>query len=76
MHDLDASELRDERRGISGLDFLERVGGTDACPIHRYSFPEQDLDVRSAEEAIMEGGDRLGAFESVEPARRLSLIHI
>lgn len=35
---LPAEDLRDEKCALADLEFIERVGGTDACPIHRYKF--------------------------------------
>ena len=44
--DLSAEDLLEERNAVSGLRFVDAVGGTAKAPIHRYSFPEQDTDVR------------------------------
>lgn len=70
LAELDSEELLLEKQAVSGLDFLERVGGTDKCPIHRYTFPEQDLDIRPPVEAMLSGGDKLGDIQEIDPARR------
>ena len=46
--DLAADDLVDERAGLSGLEFLETVGGTAKCPVDRYRFPPQRSRQRSA----------------------------
>jgi uncharacterized protein len=45
LRDLQSDDLLDEKSGLSGLTFMETVGGTAKCPIHRYSFPEQECDI-------------------------------
>jgi hypothetical protein len=52
---LSAEELVDERVGLSGLTFIESVGGTAKAPIHRYHFPPQDTDLRGDED-LRQGG--------------------
>ena len=44
---LSDEELFEERYAIAGLEFVKGMeGGTPACPIDRYRFPAQDLQVR------------------------------
>lgn len=40
-------ELFDESVGLAGLEFVERVGGTDRAPVHRYRFPKQETKIRA-----------------------------
>ncbi|MXV73889.1 TM0106 family RecB-like putative nuclease [Candidatus Poribacteria bacterium] len=47
--DLSAEELMDERTGLSGLTFVNEVGGTERAPIHRYKFPPQENEFRGGE---------------------------
>ncbi len=39
-------ELLDETAALSGLEFVTRVGGTAAAPVHRYRFPAQETRIR------------------------------
>lgn len=54
-------ELLDARAGLAGLSF---VGVTEdgAAPVHRYSFPPQETDLRSAALLYTPGGDVLGSL--------------
>jgi predicted RecB family nuclease len=45
LRDLTDAELMDERAGIAGLSFVERVPGQGKTPTDRYRFPPQDTDV-------------------------------
>jgi hypothetical protein len=57
---LSADELLDERVGLSGLTFIGFVGGSAKRPIHRYSFPPQDTDLRGDEDLRRLGGEKFG----------------
>ena len=57
LSDLSAEDLRDERAGLSGLNFVGMVGGKPQTPIHRYSFPPQETELRGGEELKSLGGD-------------------
>ncbi|MEQ3650971.1 TM0106 family RecB-like putative nuclease [Hyphomonas sp.] len=65
LKELTAEELLGERAGLSGLAFVDVVGGTDRAPIHRYSFAPQEYDVRDGDDLIQEGGDKFGKVEQV-----------
>jgi hypothetical protein len=56
LADLSADELLDERAGLSGLVFIDAVGGTAKAPIHRYRFPPQETEIRGGEELRNLGG--------------------
>ncbi len=59
LHDLDADDLREERKAIAGLAFDCTVSERRGIPVHRYLYPEQ--------EAALEPGDGLyevGVIES------------
>ena len=62
---LSAEELTDERTGISGLSFGEEKGGTDQAPIHRYTFPPQESDIREGDSLRRDGGDMLGTTVNI-----------
>jgi hypothetical protein len=55
----------DERSALSGLAFIELVGGTAKAPIHRYSFPAQDTDLRGDEDLRSLGGERFGKVDAI-----------
>lgn len=65
LADLSAEELLEERAGLSGLVFVDVVGGTAKAPIHRYRFPPQETEIRGGEELRHIGGDKLGKVEAV-----------
>lgn len=62
---LSAEELLDEKAGLSGLAFVENVGGTPKAPIHRYKFPAQETDVRKKNTMSSMGGAKYGAVEAI-----------
>ena len=65
LSDLSADDLLDERAGLSGLSFIETVGGTAKAPIHRYGFPPQDTDFRGEEDLRNVGGAKFGKVEAI-----------
>lgn len=56
LQELDALELLEDKSGISGLTFMGEVGGTAKCPIHRYQFIPQEIDVKTTSDVYIEGG--------------------
>ena len=68
--DLSAEELLEERAALSGLTFIGAVGGTAKAPIHRYSFPLQDTDLRGDEDLRSLGGARFGKVEAISLEHR------
>ncbi|QMV02894.1 TM0106 family RecB-like putative nuclease [Devosia sp. D6-9] len=71
LSDLSAEDLFDERAGISGLTYVETVGGTAKVPIQRYSFPLQDAEFRGGEDLHSVGGVRFGKVVEVDHEHRL-----
>ena len=65
LADLSAEDLFDEPAGLSGLTFVEAVGGTEKTPVHRYSFPPQETALRGGEELRNLGGTKLGTIEAI-----------
>ncbi|RWJ74663.1 MAG: TM0106 family RecB-like putative nuclease [Mesorhizobium sp.] len=65
LSDLSAEDLMDERAGLSGLSFIDAVGGTAKAPIHRYSFPPQETELRGGEDLRNLGGAKLGKIEAM-----------
>ena len=66
--DLPAEDLLDERAGLGGLKFVEAVGGTAKCPVHRYQFPPQEAELRGGEDVRAAGGAQLGRVEDISIA--------
>ncbi len=65
LSDLSAEDLLDERAGLSGLSFAGNAGGTAKAPVHRYSFPPQESELRGGEELRNIGGAKLGKIEAM-----------
>ena len=70
LAELPADELSEERAALSGLAFIETVGGTAAAPVHRYRFDPQETELRGGESLYNLGGDRLGKLEQIDPQTR------
>jgi len=75
LRELSDEELRDERAGLAGLDFLGTMPTNStrkgAVPIHRYRFPPQDTDIRGGEEAHSPNragvdGVRIGSIVAID----------
>lgn len=62
---LSAEDLLDERAALSGLNFMEAVGGTAKAPIHRYSFPPQDTELHGDEDLRAIGGKPFGKVDTI-----------
>ena len=62
---LAADDLLDERPGLAGLDYVGAFGGTAKAPIHRYSFPPQETELRGGEDLRNCGGDKLGTLDAI-----------
>ena len=65
LADLSVEDLLDERAGLSGLKFIGEAGGTSRAPIHRYSFPPQETELRGSEDLHNLGGDKLGSIAAI-----------
>ncbi|MCJ8205393.1 TM0106 family RecB-like putative nuclease [Pseudomonas sp. RGM2987] len=65
LSDLMAEDLLDERAGLSGLTFVGVNGGTAKAPIHRYSFPPQETEMRGSEDLHTLGGRKLGSVDAI-----------
>tara|TARA_R110002126_G_scaffold10841_9_gene49624 strand:+ start:56089 stop:58689 length:2601 start_codon:yes stop_codon:yes gene_type:complete len=68
--DLSSEELLDERAGLSGLSYIESVGGTAKCPIDRYSFPAQEADIRPGKGIKAQGGQSVGSVDDISRSQR------
>lgn len=70
LSDLAADDLLDERAGLSGLTFVGSQGGTARAPIHRYTFPPQETELRGSEDLRQLGGAKFGAVIAVSQEER------
>jgi uncharacterized protein len=70
IHDLGYEELLEERKAITGLVFAGAAGGTAKCPVHRYSFPEQEAAFDEGDELHEVGGDKVGTVAAIDLAHR------
>jgi uncharacterized protein len=69
--DLGDDALLDEKAALSGLEHVDRVGGTAACPIDRYRYPAQDTQVREGDELHTTNREKLGTVEAIDIAERV-----
>jgi uncharacterized protein len=68
LRGLSDEELLEERCAIAGLEFVKRTGsGTKKCPIDRYRFPAQDLQVREGDNLETSDGP-LGTVHAIDMA--------
>lgn len=67
---LSTQDLLAEKAALSGLEFVSRFGGTDACPVHRYRFPEQDHEVRAGHNLFTTEGVDFGEITAIDAAHR------
>lgn len=62
-------DLMDERPALSGLRFVADVpppaGSRATTPVHRYSFPPQDTDLRGDEDLRAAGGKPFGKVHAI-----------
>jgi uncharacterized protein len=65
LADLSAEDLLGEKGGLSGLEFVDVVGGTARAPVHRYRFPAQETELRGEEDLRKAGGDRFGKVDAI-----------
>lgn len=70
LRSLSAEELIDERAAISGLTFTGVDGSPGGTPIHYYTFPPQDTDLRGDEVLHGVGGDSIGTVVSISQESR------
>ncbi|TIM31593.1 MAG: TM0106 family RecB-like putative nuclease [Mesorhizobium sp.] len=67
---LSAEELLDERAALSGLTYLIEAPKTGRLPTHRYSFPQQDTDVRAEKDLREVGGEPIGTVVMISSENR------
>jgi predicted RecB family nuclease len=69
LADLDEDELLEERSGLAGLRFVERLKIDRRIPTDRYAFERQESDVR-VELDVYRDGERFGEVVAVDLAKR------
>ena len=62
-------ELLDEKSALSGLCLVERLGVQRKIPTDRYTFPNQETDLR-AEDAVCQKGEKIGEVIAIDIAAR------
>jgi predicted RecB family nuclease len=67
LADLDEDALLEERAGLAGLTFVERLGIQRGIPTDRYSFLKQETEVRCGKD-LYHRGERLGCVAAVDLA--------
>jgi uncharacterized protein len=70
LSDLPTEDLADERAALCGLTFVASVGGTARAPVHRYSFPPQETEIRGGETLYAAGGANFGKAEAISLEQR------
>lgn len=70
LSDLSADDLLDERAGLAHLAYVGPNGGTAKAPVHRYSFPPQETEMRGDEDLRTIGGQKLGSVAAISLEER------
>ena len=70
LAELSAEDLSEERSALSGLAFIESVGGTTAAPVHRYRFEPQETELEGGESLYSYGAERFGTLVRINPQTR------
>jgi uncharacterized protein len=63
LADLDDDDLLEERAGLAGLKFIERLEA-QKVPVDRYQFPKQEIEVR-CEKELYHKGEKFGTVVAV-----------
>lgn len=72
LQELDSLELLEDKSGISGLTLEGVMGGTAKCPVERYRFLPQEIDIKSGSDLYLEGGHgerkafKVGTIETLD----------
>lgn len=67
VHKLDHDDLLDERKAITGLEFLEELpkSGRDRNPTHRYRFPPQEIRIEPEDKLEEVLGKSVGSVQAI-----------
>jgi len=66
LEELDDEALMDERAGLSGLRFVQRLGIERKIPVDRYSFEKQDTEIRVDKDVYSRGGEKFGRVVALD----------
>lgn len=71
VHELEHEELLDERKAITGLEFVEvlPLRGKERIAAHRYRYPPQEVSMDEGDELIEVKGDKIGSVQSISLER-------
>ena len=69
VHELEHEELLDERKAITGLEFVGvlPLKGRDRIPAHRYRYPPQEVSLDEGDELVEVKGERVGTVQAIAP---------
>jgi len=70
LADLPPADLRDEKHGLVGLEFVSRRRDGRRLPVDRYRFAPQDHDVRPGCNLYASQDEELGTVEAIDLAER------
>jgi len=69
LAELDDEELLDERVGLAGMQFVQRVSEERKIPTDRYTYVEQETEVRPEKE-LFSRGEKVGTVAAVDSIHR------
>jgi uncharacterized protein len=70
LADLPPADLRDEKSGLAGLEFVSRKQEGRKLPVDRYRFAPQDHDVRPPQSLFASKDEEIGTVEAIDLAQR------
>jgi uncharacterized protein len=67
VHDLEHEDLLEERKAITGLQYLETLPlkGREKIPAQRYSYPPQEISLDEGDELIEVKGEKIGSVQAI-----------
>ncbi len=67
VHELEYEELLDERKAITGLEFMQSMplSGRERIPVHRYKYPPQEISLDEGDELVEVKGAKIGKVKSI-----------
>ncbi|HTE29953.1 MAG TPA: TM0106 family RecB-like putative nuclease [Chryseolinea sp.] len=69
VHELEHEDLLDERKAITGLEFLAVLPkkGKERNTTHRYAYPPQELSVDEGDIVMAVKGEKIGTVKGISP---------
>jgi uncharacterized protein len=74
LNDLDDNDLLNERKGISGLQFIKEHPATKRVPIHSYRYPQQEISLDIGKDLFEPKGNKIGSIYDFSLEERI--VHI